>query len=83
MNISSSDVKINEYKLLGVKSNKLVNTLKQLDIVHFLGFYKKLKEKCKTKYANIDEELLKYIELNKKELDYMMIEKFKDSLTVL
>ena len=27
--------------------------------------------------------MLKYIELNKIELDYMMIEKFRDSLTVL
>ena len=66
MNIISSDVEINEYKLLGVKSNKLVNSLKQLDIAHFLGFYKQLKEKCKIKCAKIDEELLKYLELNKK-----------------
>ena len=44
MNIIFSDAEINEYKLLGVKSNKLSNVLKQLDIVHILGFYKQLKE---------------------------------------
>ena len=42
-----------------------------------------MKEKCKIKCVNIEEELLKYIDLNKKELDHMMIEKLKDSLTVL
>ena len=83
MDITSSDVEINEYKLLGVKSNELVNALKQSEIVHFLGFYKQFKEKFKIKYANIDEELLKYLELDKKELDYMTIEKFKDSLQTI
>ena len=33
--------------------------------------------------ANIDEELSKYKELNKTELDYMVIKKNKDSLTAL
>ena len=55
MNIISSDVEINESKLLGVKSNKLANALKQLDIAHFLGFYKQLKEKRTLKSASIDE----------------------------
>ena len=40
MNITSSDVEINEYRLLSIKSNELVCPLKQLDIAHFLGFYK-------------------------------------------
>ena len=40
MNITSSDVEINEYRLLSIKSNELVYPLKQLDIAHFLGFYK-------------------------------------------
>ena len=48
MNIISSDVEIDEYKFLGIKSTKLVNALKQLDITHLLGFSKQLKEKCKT-----------------------------------
>ena len=43
MNIISSDVEINEYKLLGTKSEKLANILKQLGILHFLGFFKQLK----------------------------------------
>ena len=47
---------------------------------HFLGFVKQLKEQSKIKSDDVDEELLKYIELNKKELDYMLIKKFKDSV---
>ena len=57
--------------------------LKQLNIVHFLRFYNQLKEKRKIMCVNIDKELLEYIELNKKELENIMSEKFKDSLTVL
>ena len=34
---------------------------------HFLGFVKQLKEQSKIKSDDVDEELLKYIELNKKE----------------
>ena len=81
MNIISSDVEIDEYKFLGIKSTKLVNALKQLDITHLLGFSKQLKEKCKTKCAIIHEECLKYIELHKKELGNTMTEKVKDGLT--
>ena len=55
MNIISSDVEINEYKLLGVKSNKLVNALKQLGMPHFLGSFNKLKEEDKTKSGDVDE----------------------------
>ena len=40
MNIISSDVEINEYKLLGVKLNELVNASKKLDIAQFLELYK-------------------------------------------
>ena len=36
MNIISSDVEGNEYKLLSVKSNKLFNALKQFNIHLFL-----------------------------------------------
>ena len=32
MNMTSFDVEINKYKLLGLKLNELVNALKQLDI---------------------------------------------------
>ena len=81
MNIISSDVEIDEYKFLGIKSTKLVNALKQLDITRLLGFSKQLKEKCKTKCAIIHEECLKYFELHKKELGNTMIEKVKDGLT--
>ena len=47
-----------------------------------LGFLKQLKEKGKIKRDVIDEEFSKYIELNKTELDYMMIKKSKDSITL-
>ena len=87
MNITTSDIKIYECKLLGTKSSKLVNALKQIDIAHFLGFYKQLKKKKqKKKCARIDGDLLKYlknIQLHKKELHYMVNYKFKDSVTVL
>ena len=42
-----------------------------------------MKEEVEKKCDDIDEELFKYIELNKTELDYMIIKKFKDSLTYL
>ena len=83
MNIISSDVEINECKLLDVKLIKLVNVSKQLGMSHFLGFFKQLKEEGKIKSDNTDDEFSKYIELNKKQLDYMMIRKFKDSVTHL
>ena len=35
---------MNEYKILGVRSNKLISALRQLDTSHFLGFFKQLKE---------------------------------------
>ena len=47
-----------------------------------LGFLKQLKEEGKIKRNVIDEEFSKYIELNKTELDYMMIKKSKDSKTL-
>ena len=47
-----------------------------------LGFLKQLKEEGKIKRNVIDEDFSKYIELNKTELDYMMIKKSKDSITL-
>ena len=47
-----------------------------------LGFLKQLKEEGKIKRNVIDEEFSKYIELNKTELDYIMIKKSKDSITL-
>ena len=47
-----------------------------------LGFLKQLKEEGKIKRNVIDEEFSKYIQLNKTELDYMMIKKSKDSITL-
>ena len=78
MNIISSDVETNEYKLLGVKSDKLVNALKLLGLPHFLGLFKQSKEEGKIKCVDTNKELVKYVKLNKTELHYMMIKKFKD-----
>ena len=74
-NIISSGVEINENYFLAIKSDKLVNALKVPVLPHFLRFFKQLKEEGKIKCDNIDEKLLKYIELNKTELDYMMVKK--------
>ena len=54
MNVISSDVEINKYEHLGVKSDYLVNALKQLDMPLFLGFFKQLKEEVKIKSDDID-----------------------------
>ena len=61
MNVISSDVEINKYEHLGVKSDYLVNALNQLDMPLFLGFFKQLKEEVKIKSDDIDEEVTKYI----------------------
>ena len=42
MNIIFSDVEVNEYELIVIKSNELVNALKQLGLPHFFGFIRKL-----------------------------------------
>ena len=81
--IVSSDVEMNKYKLLGTELKKIVDASKHLDIPHFSGLFKQLKEEGKLKSDNTDDELLKYIKLNKTKLSYMMIKEFKDSLTDL
>ena len=45
MNIISSNVDMNEYKLLVTKSKQIVKVLKKLRISLFLGFLKKLKKR--------------------------------------
>ena len=39
MNIISSDIKVNEYDLIGTKSDELVIALKQLRLPHFFWVY--------------------------------------------
>ena len=77
MNVTSSDVETAEYKVLGAKSDKLVNAWKQVGLPCFSEFAKHLKEEAIIKCDDVHQELLKYIELNKTELDYMMIKKLK------
>lgn len=77
MNITSSDVETDEYEVLGVKSDKLVNAQKQVGIPYFSGCAKQLKEEARVKCDDVDQKLLKYKQLNKTELDYMMIKKLK------
>ena len=66
--IISSNVDMNECKLLGAKSKQIVNALKLLEIPLFLGFLKQLKEDGKLKSDDIENELSKYIEMNKAKL---------------
>ena len=53
----------------------MVNALKLLRMPLFTGFLNILREKNKTYFNDdvLEEELLKYIVLNKKEIDYIMI----------
>ena len=74
MNIISSDVDMNEYKLLGTKSKQIVNALKLLGMPLFLGFLKKLKS------DDIENELLNCTKSNIAKLRYIMVKKFKDEL---
>ena len=66
--IISSNVDMNECKLLGAKSKQIVNALKLLEIPLFLGFLKQLKGDGKLKSDDIENELSKYIEMNKTKL---------------
>ena len=74
MNIISSDVDMNEYKLLGTKSKQIVNALKLLGMPLFLGFLKKLKS------DDIENELLNCTKSNIAKLRYIMVKKFEVEL---
>ena len=74
MNIISSDVDMNEYKLLGTKSKQIVNALKLLRMPLFLGFLKKLKS------DDIENELLNCTKSNIAKLRYIMVKTFKVEL---
>ena len=74
MNIISSDVDTNEYKLLGTKSKQIVNVLKLLGMPLFLGFLKKLKS------DDIENELLNCTKSNIAKLRYIMVKTFKVEL---
>lgn len=56
MCIISSDVKINEYKLLCINALSLSYILKKLGILHYLGFFKHL-TKIDSDFADIYYEL--------------------------
>ena len=63
----------------------MINALKLLRTPLFIGFLKFLREKNKIYFDDdvLEEELLKHMILNKKRLDYIMIEKFKTKLIAL
>ena len=72
-----SIVEKNECQLLGTKSKKMVNALRLLKMSLFIGFLKILGEENKI-YSDddvLEEGLLKYIGLNIKKIDYIMIKK--------
>ena len=63
----------------------MFNALNLLRMPLFIEFLKILREKNKTYFDDdvLGEELLKYIVLNKKKTDYIMIKKLKNILTAL
>ena len=63
----------------------MVNALRLLKMLLFIGFLKILLEKNKIYFDDdvLEENLLKYIELNKQKMDYIVIKKFKNKLTAL
>ena len=83
MNIISSDMQTNEQKLLGTKSKQIVNALKILEMLLFLGFLKQLKKEDKLKSDNIENELSKYMGLNKSKLRYITVKNCKNNLESL
>ena len=61
----------------------MVHAFRLLKMPLFIGFLKILREKNKI-YSNddkLEEELLQYIKLNKKRIDYVVIKEFKNKLT--
>ena len=63
----------------------MVSALKILSMPLFIGFLKILRENNKTHSDNdvLEAELLKYIVLNTKKTEYIMIKIFKNKLTAL
>ena len=80
MRVVSSVVEKNECKLLGTKSKKMVNALKLLEMLLFIGFLKILRENSKVHSDDdaLELELLKYIVLI-----YMVITEFENKLAAL
>ena len=80
INIIFSNVEVNEYELIGTKSDEIVNALKQLGLPHFFGFIRQLLLRNKLRSKNLDNEMILYLTINENELDYMNFKKLKDSL---
>ena len=80
MSILSSDVEVNEYKLIGTNSDELVNALEQLGLPYFFGFIRQLLLRDKLRSKTLEKEMILYLTVNKEELDCMNFKKFKDSL---
>ena len=78
MKIVPSVIFDDEYKLLGTKSKKMVAALKILKMLLIIGFLKTLRDNNKTHSNDIilEEELLKYMRLNKKDIEYIRIKEF-------
>ena len=58
MNIIFSNVEVNEYELIGTKSDELVNALKQLGLPHVFGFIKQLLFRNKLRSNNLEKEMI-------------------------
>ena len=80
MRVVSSVVKLNEYKLLGTKSKKMVDALRLLEMPLFITLLRE-NNKIHSDDDVLKEELVKYVRLNKKR--YIVIKEFKNRLTAL
>ena len=71
MKIVSSVVEEDEYKLLRTKSKKMVMALRLLKMPLFMGYLRTLRENGKINSDDdvLEEELFKYIVLNKKRIE--------------
>ena len=57
--------------------------MKQLGLPHFFGFIRQLLLRDKLRSKTLDNEMILYLTIDEKKLDYMKFKKFKDSLLSL
>ena len=80
MNIICCDVEVNEYNLIGTKSDELVNALKQIELRHFFAFLGQRLLRDKLRSKNSGNEVILYLTINEKELYYINFKRFKYNL---
>ena len=76
MNIVSSVIFGDKYKILKSKSRMMVKSLRTLKMSLFLGFLRN-NSIVILNDNSLEEELLEYIELNRNKVQYVWIDEFK------